>query len=112
VAVLLLVRAGHALEPGVGREIPLGDPAAREALAALPAEAVRHAVLERFHALDPSNPSALQLFVSEVEPLFDAVGSSELARALLARLGGPDAKPLPGIAPSMMARLKQLAPDG
>jgi hypothetical protein len=112
VALAILVRAGEPLEAGVEREVSLPDPAAREILAALPADAVRRATLERWRTQALSNTAGRHLFVDEVMPLFDVVGSPELAREMLADLGGAGAKPPPGIAPAIMETLARIVGDG
>jgi hypothetical protein len=112
VALATLVRAGVPLEAGVERQVPLHHPAARGILAALPADAVRRATLERWRTQASSNPAACRQFLDEVMPLFDAVGSPELAREVLAKLGGAGAKPPPGIAPATLEALARVVDGG
>ena len=111
VALQTLVRAGEPLKAGVERQVPLNHPAAREIVAALPTDAVQRATLERWRTQASSNPAARLQFLGEVMPLFDAVGSPELAREVLANLGGAGAKPPPGIAPAILETLARVV-DG
>ncbi len=104
VALLVLVRAGVALEPGVERQVPLHHPLAREVLAALPAASVQRAMLERWRTQALANPAARGAFITEVMPLFDAVGSPELAREMLVSL---EASPGPGLPRGVLETLSR-----
>jgi hypothetical protein len=108
VALATLVRAGEPLEAGVECQVLLNHPAARESLAALPADLARRAMLERWRTQASTNPSARLQFLADLMSHLDALGSPELAREVLANLGGAGAKPPPGVAPAVMDALSRL----